>query len=134
MERVFLDANILFSAAYREGAGLTRRWEVPTARLLTSAYAIEEARRNLVSDDQQARLTALLTAVELVEVELGDATLAQNTGLPEKDVPILLAACAGMATHLLTGDLRHFGPLFGATIGGVLVQLPADYLRERPIG
>ncbi len=29
MRRVFLDANILFSAAYREKAGLLRLWRLP---------------------------------------------------------------------------------------------------------
>lgn len=47
MDRLFLDANILFSAAYRPDAGLRRLWEVPNVELVTSAYAGEEARRNL---------------------------------------------------------------------------------------
>jgi predicted nucleic acid-binding protein len=131
LDRLFLDANILFSAAYREGAGLTRLWQVATATLLTSPYAIEEARRNLDSDDQRARLDALLPAVELIGELSADEDLAQQSGLPEKDIPILLAAIAGQATYLLTGDVRHFGPLFGTTICGVHIQLPADYLRDK---
>ena len=42
-----MDANILFSAAYRSDAGLKRLWKLPGARLITSAYAVEEARRNM---------------------------------------------------------------------------------------
>ena len=45
MLRVFLDANVLFSAAWREGAGLLKLWETPGIRLLTSGHAAEEARR-----------------------------------------------------------------------------------------
>ena len=46
--------------------------------------------------------------------------------LPDKDRPVLLAAIGVGATHLLTGDFRHFGPLFGESIEGVLI-LPSGY-------
>ncbi len=51
VDRVFLDANVLFSAAYgssRIGA-LWDRARFGRCRLLASRYAIEEARRNLSS-------------------------------------------------------------------------------------
>ncbi len=131
MERVFLDANILFSAAYRDGAGLQRLWTLANVRLLSSAYAVEEARRNLDTDEQHARLHSLTATLELV-APLPATSLPPGVVLPEKDSPILLAALAGSATHLLTGDVRHFGPLFGQSIGGVLVQLPAAYLAGKP--
>jgi uncharacterized protein len=51
--------------------------------------------------------------------------------LPEKDAPILLAAIAADATHLLSGDVRHFGLHFGKTIGGIAILLPEDYLSLR---
>jgi hypothetical protein len=35
------------------------------------------------------------------------------------------------ATHLLTGDVRHFGPYFGKTVQGVLVVTAAEYLKLR---
>ncbi|MBC7853419.1 MAG: PIN domain-containing protein [Pirellulaceae bacterium] len=131
MERVFLDANILFSAAYRDGAGLQRLWAIADVRLLSSTYAVEEARRNLESDEQRARLDSLTATLELV-APLPATSLPPGVVLPEKDSPILLAAIAGRATHLLTGDVRHFGPLFDQSIGGVLVQLPAVYLAGKP--
>jgi hypothetical protein len=46
-------------------------------------------------------------------------------------MPILLAAIASGATHLITGDLRDFKTLFGRKIGGVLVLRPRDYLERR---
>ena len=46
----------------------------------------------------------------------------------KKDRPILLAAIQAQATHLLTGDKRHFGSLYGQSISGVLILRPADYL------
>jgi uncharacterized protein len=56
VDRVFLDANILFSAAYRPNAGLRLIWQVPNVELVTSAYAVEEARRNLKLPEQRAAL------------------------------------------------------------------------------
>jgi uncharacterized protein len=52
-----------------------------------------------------------------------------DVSLPEKDAPILLAAIEARATHLLTGEVRHFGAYFGKRIEGILVMLPGDYLR-----
>jgi len=124
--RVFFDANVLFSAAWREDAGLARLWKLPAVQLLASRYAAEEAARNLDTSVQRERLTHLITGVELVP-DAGVGELPEGIELPTKDRPILLAAIGAAATHLLTGDLRHFGPLFGKTVGGVLIQLPADF-------
>lgn len=46
----------------------------------------------------------------------------------KKDRPILLVAIQAQATHLLTGDKRHFGSLYGQCISGVHILRPADYL------
>ena len=71
------------------------------------------------------RLTRLRRRVHLVEAE--HFTLPRGVHLPEKDLPILLAAIDGGATHLLTGDWEHFGPYFRQEIGGVLILPPAEY-------
>jgi hypothetical protein len=54
-------------------------------------------------------------------------TLPRGVRLPEKDMPILLAAIDGGATHLLTGDREHFGLYFRKEISGVLILPPAEY-------
>jgi len=73
VDRLFLDANVLFSAAYREGAGLTRLWGLAEVALVTSAYAALEARRNLAEPEQLGRLARLLEEVEVLEqVPTGD--------------------------------------------------------------
>ena len=130
MDRVFLDANVLFSAAYREGAGLLALWTQPGVRLLTSGYAAEEARRNLDTVERRERLEKLLATVR-IESEAPDAPLPSGVRLPEKDEPILRSAIAAGATCLLTGDLRDFGHLMGRRVGGVLVQTPGEFLRRR---
>ena len=127
MDRLFLDANILFSAAYRSEAGLLRLWKLKDVVLYTSHYAAEEARLNLSDDVQRHRLARLLLTVHFCDVSEGD--LPRGISLPEKDARVLLAAVEVRATHLLTGDIRHFGAYFGKTVEGVLISLPAEYLR-----
>ncbi len=127
MDRLFLDANVLFSAAYRPDAGIARLWQLNHVELLTSPYAAEEARVNLIEKDQRQRLGRLLERVRIV---IGVSGIPPGITLPEKDRPILQAAIQAGASHLLTGDKRHFGKYFGRRYGGVLVMAPADYFRR----
>ena len=129
MDRPFLDANVLFSAAYREGSGLRRPWELEDVELLTSGYALEEARRNLDTDDQLDRLHELVRGLQLVPESAVD--LPDAVDLSEKDVPILQAAIAAEASHLITGDRKDFGPYFGEKLRGVRITTPREYLNSR---
>lgn len=47
VDRVFLDANVLFSAAYRPDSRLRALWESSDVELVSSEYAVDEARRNI---------------------------------------------------------------------------------------
>jgi predicted nucleic acid-binding protein len=132
MDRIFLDANVLFSAAYgagTRGGGLCRLWELVEVELVTSAYAVEEARRNLSTEEQRARLEELANKVRVVPEMAGPFPVRAD--LPEKDLPILGAAMQAGATHLITGDQAHFGPFYGRMIAGVLILRPAAYLRSK---
>jgi len=130
LDRVFLDANVLFSAAYRAGAGLLRLWKLRDVELVTSGYALEEARRNLEESEQRERLDHLVRSVTLVP-EPESRPLPSDVDLPPKDRPILLAAIGARATHLLTGDIRDFGRYLGNSLQGVLILTPGEYLRRR---
>jgi uncharacterized protein len=125
VDRVFLDANVLLSVAWRPGARLQDLWRLNGVELLSSGYAVEEARRNLETPSQRRRLTMLLRRMRLVEPQ--HFTLPRRVRLPEKDLPILLAAIDGGATHLLTGDWEHFGKYDRDVVGGVLILPPAEY-------
>ncbi|PYM10377.1 MAG: DNA-binding protein [Verrucomicrobia bacterium] len=129
MDRLFLDANILFSAAYRPDAGLVQLWKLKDAILCSSHYALEEARINLTENMQRRRLAKLARRIYLFDA--APRELPSGLSLPEKDVPILLAAMEAKATHLITGDVRHFGPYFGKQIEGIFVLSPADCLKKR---
>jgi predicted nucleic acid-binding protein len=128
MDCLFLDANVLFSAAYRSDTGLLELWKLREVVLCSSRYALEEARINLSNEVQRTRLVRLAGKVRLFDA--GERELPHGVALPEKDVPILLAAIEANATHLLTGDIRHFGSLFGKRVEGILVLPPGDYLRR----
>lgn len=132
MHRLFLDANVLFTAAhnpdgkaaYLFNALKLKRWE-----LLSSAYAIEEARRNIAVKYPQCVAPLEVLVGQLIEV--GQPTPVPPTlELPEKDLPIFLAAQSARATHLLTGDIRHFGPHMNRPrqTGGIVIQTVAEFL------
>ena len=133
VDRVFLDANILFSAAYLEASGLRQLWQLPDTELLTSTFALEEAERNLLaySPECLARLGQLASELEVVAEASRGGDLPADVDLPDKDRPILAAANAARCTHLLTGDARHFRALYNRKTAGVLVLTPAQYLRRR---
>jgi len=114
-----------------ESSGLARLWQLDDVELLSSDYAIEEARRNLALDRAPAlarleQLTAALTIVKLPQMP----KLPLNVRIDSKDRPILLAAIRGKADYLLTGDGRHFGHLYGRRIEGVTVLRPAQYFAR----
>src|SRR2546426_2414730 len=97
MDRLFLDANVLFSAAYRPNPGLLKLWKLKNVILCSSRHALEEARINLTHEVQRSRLARLSRNIHLFDAppkELPDGVL-----LPDKDVPILLAAIEARATH-----------------------------------
>jgi uncharacterized protein len=126
---LFLDANILFSAAWSTQSPIRRLWQLAgsSMRLITSDLAVREARRNLPAA-QQSALDDLLRDLTVVPTPAPDTWRPlPAVQLPAKDEPILQAAIAAGATHLITGDRTHFGPLFGRRIEGVLIIPPADY-------
>ena len=133
--RVFLDANVLFSATLSTKTKAYELLELARSRnheLLTPAYAVVEAERNLLTKAAHAvhRLPAILRAITVVGPPPARLLAwAERQGLPAKDVPILAAAAAG-ADLLITGDRRHFGHLFGRTLEGVTVLGLAEALRQ----
>ena len=106
MDRLFLDANVLFSAAYSANTGLLQFWKLKNVVLCSSRYALEEAAINLAQDVQKRRLEKLVVTIEFFKPM--SHSLPQDL-MPDKDVPIFLAAVAAQATHLITGDVAISG-------------------------
>ncbi len=134
--KLFLDANILFTAAYSPAGISASIFELADAgycSLHTSAFALEEARRNLALKAPAKlsgldRLVARLTIV--AEPSPDKLRRAQGLPLPAKDAPIMAAAMACAAEMLVTGDRRDFGHLLGKDIEGVWVLSPREALEE----
>lgn len=132
--KLFLDANVVFSAAHQEAGNaqaLVALARVGGCTLQSSAHAIEEARRNLAlkSSGYEKRLADALAQIEVVaEAPPTLVEWARNEGLPLKDAPILAAAVQAGADALVTGDARDFGSLYGRTLRGVQVLAPARAL------
>ena len=118
--KVFLDANILFSASDSESA--TRRLLdrlVRHAKPVSSPHAWEEARRNL-----ELKRPHLLTGLESLR---GSVAITHAFNLPpdlsmaDKDKPVFAGAIGAGCTHFWTSDRRHFNSLYGKKIYGVLI-------------
>jgi len=129
MDRLFLDANVLFSAAYMADARLRELWRLRDVELWTSRYAVEEARVNLSDEVLRRRLLELSEPLQFREA--GERRLPARLALPEKDAPILLAAIEAGANYLLTGDVHYFGRYFGKKVDGVVILPPARHLEIR---
>jgi predicted nucleic acid-binding protein len=129
--RVFLDANVLFSAAKSSGAVRAFLTELKSRghTLVADGYVAGEARRNL-----EAKFPATMEDFERV-MESAEASAKASKplgpevapGLPEKDRPVLAAAIQHRCQVLLTGDKAHFGRLYGQTIEGVEILSPASF-------
>lgn len=84
MHRVFLDANHLFSAAYKADSRLLELWRLRDTVLCSSRYAVEEARVNLARERQQ-RLQKLSERLKLFEA--ADRALPRGISLPRRIHP-----------------------------------------------
>lgn len=133
MDRLFLDANVLFSAAQSRESLLRPLWEFADVELLTSVYAIDEARRNLARKHPAGLpiLNSLLARITICGWLIQEASLPEGIDVIDKDAPVLAAAIRQKATHLLTGDKRHFAHLYGQTVEGVLILKPGFYVYHK---
>ena len=125
--RIFLDANILFSAAKSDGF-VRRMLELLITNghiLCADGYVAEEARRNLAMKDPQGlpTLASLLTRAQVSPTQFSPAG-AIAASLPEKDRPVLAAAMHLKCDVLVTGDRTHFGRFYGRVVNGVAVHSP----------
>lgn len=130
--RVFLDANVIFTAAHNPRGKAAFVIDLGAAGhflLFTSDAAFLEAERNLAAK-YPGSIPFLRTIMGLITQLSADLSAPFPDGLPTKDAVIFQAAVTCHATHFLTGDLRHFGPLMNrpdATFS-IIVQTVAEFL------
>jgi uncharacterized protein len=133
--RVFLDANVLFSAAKSHGAvrELMRLMLAAGHVLVADGYVVAEARRNLEAKGPHAlgALDEILSATEVARYLPARLPTDLRNRVPEKDRPVLAAALRLRCDALVTGDRTHFGPLYGTVQRGVAIHSPRS-LAESP--
>lgn len=126
--RIFLDANILFSAAKSAGA-VRRLLELLLGgghECCVDGFVVAEARRNLElkAPGVLGMLDSLLERSEVAPIQALDLDRESTLRLPEKDRPVLAAAIPLGCEALVTGDRTHFGAFYGRTIHGVKIHSP----------
>jgi len=130
--RVFLDANVLFSAS-NPGSAFSRLVTVALEHadaVLTSDLACAEAGRSLVLKrpawlpEFEAMLTPSLPGgspgIQLVP----SAVFPLPVSLADKDIPLLCAAIGARSDYFVTGDRKDFAHLFDLVVQGVTVITP----------
>jgi predicted nucleic acid-binding protein len=130
--RLFLDANVLFTAAHNPQGKAALVMELDQAgiwQVVSSAYAMEEARRN-IARKYPDRLEQLETLTRDLRLTPASPVTDCPPGLPPKHCPIYQAARACKADVLLTGDIRDFGFLMNdrEKANGLQVQTVAEFL------
>ena len=129
--RIFLDANILFSAGKSGGAMRAFLVYLKSSGhiLVADGYVVGEAKRNLEAKFPIALkdFEEVLKQVEASTGTCGSLPVEIAPELPEKDRPVLAASIYHQCQILLTGDKTHFGLLYGRTIEGVEIQSPASF-------
>lgn len=135
--RIFLDANILFSAERADGAvrRLLALAEAAGHELWADAYVYEEARRNMAAKNSSGLpvLEAMSARINIGGLFVGSVLLSDTMVPPEKDRPVLAATIHNHCDILVTGDKTHFGTFYGKTIQGVTILSPA-MLAETVLG
>ena len=120
MIRVFLDANVLFSAS-NDGSNIARlvRLLIKQGEAITSDFATEEARRNVQLKRQAwaRNLDRLIRQVQVVPSIQFDLPVE----LSDKDKPILCTAIRCGCQYLVTGDRKDFGHLYDHMVEGVTI-------------
>ncbi|MDH5255766.1 MAG: DNA-binding protein [Gammaproteobacteria bacterium] len=134
--RIFLDASILFSAAWSDGAvrQLLRLARAAGHECWIDAYVETEARRNLQAKapGSLAAFEALVGGCRRAPVQALSAGLDDALSLlPPDDRLVRAAAIRLRCGALVTGDKRDFAPLLGKRVRGVAIHSPASfYLTE----
>jgi uncharacterized protein len=118
--RIFLDANVLFSAS-NAGSNIERlvRLIIKRATPVTSDLAIEEAHRNILVKRPRCINSFEKIIPQLEQVD--SVSFPLSVRLDENDAPLLCAAIRSHCDYFVTGDKRHFGHLFGRTIESVQI-------------
>jgi predicted nucleic acid-binding protein len=129
--RLFLDADIAFSAALSDGAVRRLLYDLidKDHTLVMDSYVWEEAGRNLLvyraaAIENLHRLSLHIEIAGTVKSRLPRETVLEE--FPEKDLPVISSAVEHKCSILITGDKLHFGRYYGKRIAGVTILSPTE--------
>lgn len=126
--RVFVDANVLFSAADPKSATrILLDALFLHATVVINEHVWEEARRNI--EMKRPGFVSNLEKLKSNFIFSARLTTVKDCTLPNKDQPVLGGAIAARCSHLWTGDKRHFGHMYGKILSGTLI-VPATVLAD----
>jgi predicted nucleic acid-binding protein len=136
--RVFLDSNVLFSAALG-GPGFTLMFEISRAGraiLVTSRACWIEAEENLrrKRPDRLAALERVLRIVDAARTAGEEHVEMAREFVQAHDVHVIASAIACGAAILVTGDRKHFGHLMSRDDLPLRVRTPRDFVLDGPEG
>lgn len=134
MKRIFLDANVIFTAAHNPQGKAVLLFELAGSghwKLITSQLAWVEAHRNITIKFPEC-ICGFKKLNQDLDILVNPGTRPCPIELPAKDQPIFLAALQAQATHLLTGDKAHFGQYMNKSseTQKMIIQTVADFFRD----
>ena len=139
MDVLFLDANIFFAAtASNTGAShfLFELGEQKHLKLISSFYALQEARRNIEKKlgpdkiNTFLRLVSCLSKIDKTETDDNETAKYQHL-IVAKDLPILLSAQKMKADFLITLDKKDFKtPKLSNANLPFKIMLPGEYVQQ----
>ena len=131
---VFLDSNVLFSAAYSGERStsyiLFKLQEKGLISIFISNFVVLGTANNL-QDKRPERLGLLKELMDRTTI-LDDVVidLPVLSSLPTADRIILSTAVIHGIKYFLTGNTRDFKDLYGKTIGKTIILKPRDFLYK----
>ena len=78
------------------------------------------------------RFRSLLENTQIVS-DTDVSCIPATIHLVNKDRAILAAAIANQVDFLITGDINHFGHLYGTKVEGVEIWRPAEFLLQHAV-
>lgn len=138
MYKLFLDANIFFTATYSEIGGSRVIFELARNKkhvLVSSLYAIKEAKFNLEKKIGKESLPIFYTLVSLLNyIEKvsppEELKIKYQNLIVQKDLPILVSAINQKADFLITLDKKDFKTTKLKTANlPTKILLPGEYLK-----
>jgi|SRR6056297_1999211 len=134
MKLIFLDANVIFTAAHNKQGKAALLFELAGrghCKLITSQLAWEEAHRNLTIKFPKC-ISRLKKLRQDLDILANSSPRPCPIELPAKDQPIFLAALQARSTYLLTGDKAHFGKYMNKSseTKKITIQTVTDFLRD----